>query len=95
MFILLKNKDVKVYYEPVSQFIQSYYGNEIIENKISSSQPQKQNTKKSLNKQKAIERKITKLEEKLADLEYKLYKTNDANELELFNQEIKKLKKSN
>ena len=43
----IKNKDVKVYYEPVSQFIQSYYGNEIIENKISSSQPQKQNTKKS------------------------------------------------
>lgn len=88
----IKNNDVKIYYEPVSQFIESYYGTEIIENKTSSVQPKKRNAKKSINKQKAIERKITKLEDQLAELEYKLYQSNDAKEAELLNKDIKILK---
>ena len=89
----IKNKDVKVYHEPVSQFIESYYGSMEMEKKATSKKPEKKpNNKKLHNKQKSLERKITQLEEKLSDLEFKIYETNDENEIKEFQNQIKKLK---
>ena len=90
----IKDKDVKVYHEPVSQFIESYYGavnteKKVVEKKKKADKP---NNKKLQNKQKSLERRITQLEEKQADLEYQMYQSNDQEIIIGLQKEIKKVK---
>ena len=90
----IKDKDVKVYHEPVSQFIESYYGavnteKKVVEKKKKADKP---NNKKLQNKQKSLERRITLLEEKQADLEYQMYQSNDQEIIIGLQKEIKKVK---
>jgi ATP-binding cassette subfamily F protein 3 len=90
----IKDKTIKVYHEPVTQFINSYYGgidNEIKEPKKQVDKPVKKN-KKNQNQQKSLERKITSLEEKQTSLEFELYETNDSEKLKELQAEIKKIK---
>ncbi len=90
----IKDKDVKVYYEPVSQFIESYYGAAaaIEQKQVVKKQPKKANNKKSQNKQKSLERKITQLEEKQADLEFQMYQTNDQEKIIELQKQLKNVK---
>ena len=90
----IKEKDVKVYYEPVSQFIESYYGTVTTEKKVveKKKKADKPNNKKVQNKQKSLERRITQLEEKQADLEYQMYQSNDQEIIIGLQKEIKKVK---
>jgi len=90
----IKDKDVKVYHEPVSQFIESYYGAVNTEKKVveKKKKAEKPNNKKLQNKQKSLERRITKLEEKQADLEYQMYQSNDQEIIIGLQKEIKKVK---
>lgn len=90
----IKEKDVKVYYEPVSQFIESYYGTVTTEKKVveKKKKAEKPNNKKVQNKQKSLERRITQLEEKQADLEYQMYQSNDQEIIIGLQKEIKKVK---
>ena len=72
----IKDKTIKVYHEPVTQFISSYY-NDITEVKKTNKKPEKkssQKNKKHQNQQKSLERKITKLEEKQTSLEFEFMK---------------------
>jgi ATP-binding cassette subfamily F protein 3 len=91
----IKDKTIKVYHEPVTQFINSYYGdaaNAVKESK----KPEKkssQKNKKHQNQQKTLERKITQLEEKQTNLEFELYETNDAEKLKEIQEQLTKLKK--
>ena len=91
----IKDKTIKVYHEPVTQFINSYYGdaaNAVKESK----KPEKKSTqknKKNQNQQKVLERKITQLEEKQTNLEFQLYETNDAEKLKEIQEQLSKLKK--
>ena len=50
------------------------------------------NRSKNQNKQKSLERKITQLEEKQADLEYQMYQSNDQEIIIGLQKEIKKVK---
>ena len=90
----IKDKDVKVYYEPVSQFIESYYGAAAVteQKQVVKKQPKKTNNKKSQNKQKSLERKITQLEEKQADLEFQMYQTNDQEKIIELQKQLKNVK---
>jgi ATP-binding cassette subfamily F protein 3 len=91
----IKDKTVKVYHEPVTQFINSYY-NDINSDakatkKLEKKNPQK--NKKHQNQQKSLERKITHLEEKQTNLEFELYETNNAEKLKEIQEQLTKLKK--
>ena len=91
----IRDKTIKVYHEPVTQFINSYYNNitnDVKESKI----PEKKNSqknKKNQNQQNSLERKITKLEEKQTSLEFELYETNDSEKLKEIQKQLSKLKK--
>ena len=91
----IRDKTIKVYHEPVTQFINSYYNNitnDVKESKI----PEKKNSqknKKNQNQQNSLERKITKLEEKQTSLEFELYETNDSEKLKEIQNQLSKLKK--
>ena len=91
----IKDKTIKVYHEPVTQFINSYY-NEINSDVKAAKKPEKktsQKNKKHQNQQKSLERKITKLEEKQTSLEFELYETNDPKKLKEIQEQLSKLKK--
>ena len=91
----IKDKTVKVYHEPVTQFINSYY-NDINSDAKAAKKPEKKNSqknKKHQNQQKSLERKITHLEEKQTNLEFELYDTNDAEKLKEIQEQLTKLKK--
>jgi ATP-binding cassette subfamily F protein 3 len=91
----IKDKTIKVYHEPVTQFINSYY-NDINSDTKTAKNPEKKNSKKNKkhqNQQKSLERKITKLEEKQTSLEFELYETTDAEKLKEIQEQLTKLKK--
>ena len=91
----IKDKTIKVYHEPVTQFINSYY-NDITAEEKTNKKPEKktsQKNKKHQNQQKSLERKITKLEEKQTSLEFELYETNDTEKLKEIQNQLSKLKK--
>jgi ATP-binding cassette subfamily F protein 3 len=91
----IKDKTIKVYHEPVTQFINSYY-NDINSDTKAAKKPEKKNSKKNKkhqNQQKSLERKITKLEEKQTSLEFELYETTDAEKLKEIQEQLTKLKK--
>ena len=86
----IKDQNVKTYHEKVSQFIESYYG-QILEISAKSEKKKtiKRHNKKQLNKQKSLENRISKLEDKLTSLEYELYKSVDAQKVKELQMEIK------
>jgi ATP-binding cassette subfamily F protein 3 len=91
----IKDKTIKVYHEPVTQFINSY-NNDINSDSKAAKKPEKKNSKKNKkhqNQQKSLERKITKLEEKQTSLEFELYETTDAEKLKEIQEQLTKLKK--
>ena len=91
----IKDKTIKVYHEPVTQFINSYY-HDINSDAKAAKKPEKktsQKNKKYQNQQKSLERKITKLEEKQTSLEFELYETNDAEKLKEIQKQLIELKK--
>ena len=91
----IKDKTIKVYHEPVTQFINSYY-NDINSDVKAAKKPEKkisQKNKKHQNQQKSLERKITQLEEKQTSLEFELYETNDPEKLKEIQEQLSKLKK--
>jgi ATP-binding cassette subfamily F protein 3 len=90
----IKEKDVKIYHEPVSQFIESYYGASTNDQKTVAKKKKevKPNDKKVQNKQKSLERKITQLEQEQADLEFQMYKSNDQEIIVELQKKIKKVK---
>ena len=52
----------------------------------------KSHNKKQLNKQRSLENRISKLEDKLTSLEYELYKSVDAQKVKKWQLEIKQIK---
>ena len=88
----IKDKTIKVYHEPVTQFIESYYGDLEEKKEIKKVEQKKPNNKKIQNQQKSLERKITKLEERQTSLEFELYETNDADKLKEIQSELDHLK---
>ena len=89
----IKDQNVKTYHEKVSQFIESYYGSILeISSKSEEKRTKKGHNKKQLNKQRSLENRINKLEEKLTSLEYELYKSLDAQKVKELQMEIKKTK---
>ena len=89
----IKDQNVKTYHEKVSQFIESYYGSILeISSKSEEKRTKKGHNKKQLNKQRSLENRINKLEEKLTSLEYELYKSVDAQKVKALQVEIKQTK---
>ena len=89
----IKDQNVKTYHEKVSQFIESYYGSILeISSKSEEKKTKKGHNKKQLNKQRSLENRINKLEEKLTSLEYELYKSVDAQKVKELQMEIKQTK---
>ena len=89
----IKDQNVKTYHEKVSQFIESYYGSILeISAKSEEKKTKKGHNKKQLNKQRSLENRINKLEEKLTSLEYELYKSVDAQKVKELQIEIKQTK---
>ena len=89
----IKDQNVKTYHEKVSQFIESYYGSILeISAKSEKKKTKKSHNKKQLNKQRSLENRISKLEDKLASLEYELYKSVDAQKVKKWQLEIKQIK---
>ena len=89
----IKDQNVKIYHEKVSQFIESYYGSILeISAKSEEKKTKKGHNKKQLNKQRSLENRINKLEEKLTSLEYELYKSVDAQKVKELQIEIKQTK---
>ena len=87
----IKDQGIKIYHEPVSQFIKSYYGN--MEQDMETKKIVKSTkNKKFQNQQKALERKITQLEEKHTALEFELYETSDAEKINSIQKKLEKLK---
>ena len=88
----IKDQSIKVYHEPVTQFIESYYGN--IDEKTEPKKVEVKSTKnkKFQNQQKSIERKITNLEEKQTGLEFELYETSDADKIKNIQDQLIKIK---
>ncbi len=87
----IKDQSIKIYHEPVSQFIKSYYGN--MEQDMETKKVVKSTkNKKFQNQQKALERKITQLEEKHTALEFELYETTDAEKINSIQNKLEKLK---
>ena len=87
----IKDQGIKIYHEPVSQFIKSYYGNMEQDNETKKVVKSTKN-KKFQNQQKALERKITQLEEKHTALEFELYETSDAEKINSIQKKLEKLK---
>ena len=88
----IKDKGIKVYHEPVTQFIESYYGNMEELNDGKKAIVKSTNNKKLKNQQKALERKITKLEEKHTALEFELYETSDDKKINSIQKQLEVLK---
>ena len=89
----IKDQNVKTYHEKVSQFIESYYGSILeISAKSEKKKTKKSHNKKQLNKQRSLENRISKLEDKLTSLEYELYKSVDAQKVKKLQLEIKEIK---
>ena len=89
----IKDQNVKTYHEKVSQFIESYYGSILeIGAKSEEKRTKKGHNKKQLNKQRSLENRISKLEDKLTSLEYELYKSVDAQKVKKLQLEIKETK---
>ena len=89
----IKDQNVKTYHEKVSQFIESYYGSILeISAKSEEKKTKKGHNKKQLNKQRSLENRINKLEEKLTSLEYELYKSVDTQKVKELQIEIKQTK---
>ena len=89
----IKDQNVKTYHEKVSQFIESYYGSILeIGAKSEEKKTKKGHNKKQLNKQRSLENRISKLEDKLTSLEYELYKSVDAQKVKKLQLEIKQIK---
>ena len=89
----IKDQNVKTYHEKVSQFIESYYGSILeIGAKSEEKKTKKGHNKKQLNKQRSLENRISKLEDKLTSLEYELYKSVDAKKVKKLQLEIKETK---
>ena len=88
----IKDKGIKVYHEPVTQFIESYYGNMEELNDGKKAIVKSTNNKKLKNQQKALERKITKLEEKHTALEFELYETSDGEKINSIKKQLEVLK---
>jgi len=89
----IKDQNVKTYHENVSQFIESYYGSILeISAKSEEKKTKKGHNKKQLNKQRSLENRISKLEDKLTSLEYELYKSVDAQKVKKLQLEIKEIK---
>jgi ATP-binding cassette subfamily F protein 3 len=88
----IKDQSIKVYHEPVTQFIESYYGN--IDEKTEPKKVEVKSTKnkKFQNQQKSIERKITNLEEKQTGLEFELYETSNADKIKNIQDQLSKIK---
>ena len=89
----IKDKTIKVYHEPVTQFIESYYGDLEVKKETKKVEVKKPNNKKVQNQQKSLERKITKLEEKQTSLEFELYETSDAEKLKEIQNELDHIKR--
>ena len=89
----IKDKTIKVYHEPVTQFIESYYGDLEVKKEPKKVEVKKPNNKKVQNQQKSLERKITKLEEKQTSLEFELYETSDAEKLKEIQIELDHIKR--
>ena len=89
----IKDKTIKVYHEPVTQFIESYYGDLEVKKETKKVELKKPNNKKVQNQQKSLERKITKLEEKQTSLEFELYETSDAEKLKEIQSELDHIKR--
>lgn len=87
----IKDQGIKIYHEPVSQFIKSYYGN-MEQGNESKKVVKSTKNKKFQNQQKALERKITQLEEKHTALEFELYETIDAEKINSIQKKLEKLK---
>ena len=89
----IKDQNVKTYHEKVSQFIESYYGSILeISARSEEKKTKKSHNKKQLNKQRSLENRISKLEDKLTSLEYELYKSVDAQKVKKLQLEIKETK---
>ena len=89
----IKDQNVKTYHEKVSQFIESYYGSILeISARSEEKKTKKSYNKKQLNKQRSLENRISKLEDKLTSLEYELYKSVDAQKVKKLQLEIKETK---
>lgn len=89
----IKDQNVKTYHEKVSQFIESYYGSILeISARSEEKKTKKGHNKKQLNKQRSLENRISKLEDKLTSLEYELYKSVDAQKVKKLQLEIKQIK---
>ena len=89
----IKDKTIKVYHEPVTQFIESYYGDLEVKKEPKKVEVKKPNNKKVQNQQKSLERKITKLEERQTSLEFELYETSDAEKLKEIQSELDHVKR--
>ena len=87
----IKDQTIKIYHEPVSQFIKSYYGN-MEQDKETKKVVKSTKNKKFQNQQKALERKITQLEEKHTALEFELYETSDAEKINSIQKKLEQLK---
>ena len=87
----IKDQGIKIYHEPVSQFIKSYYGN-MKQDMETKKVVKSTKNKKFQNQQKALERKITQLEEKHTALEFELYETSDAEKINSIQKKLEKLK---
>ena len=89
----IKDQNVKVYHEKVSQFIKSYYRSMAdFNDKSESKKTKKVNNKKQLNKQRSIENRISKLEDQLVALEYDLYKSTEAFEVKKLQDKVASVK---
>ena len=89
----IKDQNVKTYHEKVSQFIESYYGSILeIGAKSEEKKTKKGHNKRQLNKQRSLENRISKMEDKLTSLEYELYKSVDAQKVKKLQLEIKQIK---
>ena len=87
----IKDQGIKIYHEPVSQFIKSYFGN-MKQDMETKKVVKSTKNKKFQNQQKALERKITKLEEKHTALEFELYETSDTEKINSIQKKLEKLK---
>ena len=89
----IKDQNVKTYHEKVSQFIKSYYGSMMeISSRSEEKKTKKGQHKKQLNKQRSLENRISKLEDKLTGLEFEMYEAVDAQKVKELQTEIKKTK---
>jgi len=95
----INNRELKVYYEGLSQFLKSYYSDENTfaskkQNPNKSDSKDGVNIKKLSNRLKTIERKIESLEADLAKVQENIYQdASDENELQKKIEQVKKLKK--